>query len=195
MIPDFRNVTGFDDIYSRFLIAARSIMLEHDLVFDQRAERLLHITSLELYLRCSQWLDPNTDKNSEQGNSKTWYIRRQGSNANSQKLTLLLDVELKTFTADFSSGELMETMVREGRLKVSCVEARKCHVVAGLRRRLKFSIKFTEAKQLTAHCGSSVAKTRWPERSTANHASGSVILGIHGTRSLGSWSSKPSSGD
>jgi hypothetical protein len=124
MIPDFRNVTGFDDIYSRFLMAARSIMLEHDLVFDQFAERPLHITSLELYLRCSQWLDPNTDKNCEQGNSKTWYIRRRGSNANTSRVDITAGCRaeniycgllVRGIDGDDGSGKAIKTILRGGK--------------------------------------------------------------------------------
>ena len=88
MLPDFQNVQCFDEIYSRFFVAARWLMLEHDLVFDKFDERPMHITSLELYLHCGAWPDPNTDKNSEQQNFGTWYVRRRGRNANTSRVDI-----------------------------------------------------------------------------------------------------------
>jgi hypothetical protein len=121
MVPDFRNVTDFDDIYSRFLIAARSIMLEHDLVFVRFPERSVHITSLELYLHCSQWPDPNTDKNSEQSDSKTWYIHRRGSLANKSRIditagcgaeNIYCGILVRGINGDDGSGKAIKDIMR-----------------------------------------------------------------------------------
>jgi hypothetical protein len=98
-------------------------MLGHDLIFDQFAERALHITSLELYLRCNQWLDPNTDKNSEQGNSNTWYIRRRGSNANTSRVditagcaadNIYCGLLVRGIDGDDGSGRAIKRILRGG---------------------------------------------------------------------------------
>lgn len=80
-IPDFRCVTNFEDIQQRFISAARSMMLEYEIVFGDRP---FNITSLELYLRLHKqsdlWDDPATDKgdeSKEQYNRGTWYVRQK----------------------------------------------------------------------------------------------------------------------
>jgi hypothetical protein len=88
MLPDFRNVQSYDEIFSRFRDSARVLMLDYDLVFRNVPERRIHITSLELYLNCRIWPDPNTDKNPEQQNCGTWYVRRRGANANTSRIDL-----------------------------------------------------------------------------------------------------------
>jgi hypothetical protein len=80
-IPDFRRVTGFDDIQQKFLDAANSIIKDHKIVIG---ERTFDVTSLELYLRFHKlgelWNDPFIDRGSEaeeQFNAATWYIRQK----------------------------------------------------------------------------------------------------------------------
>jgi hypothetical protein len=81
VIPDFRGLSDFEEgtilteIQQRFATSAQSIMFGHDLVFHQFCEpRIMQITSLELYLCCAAWPDPNTDRNLEQLNQGTWYV-------------------------------------------------------------------------------------------------------------------------
>jgi hypothetical protein len=88
MLPDFRNVQTFEEIYSRFFASAKSLMLEHDLVFEVFKDTPLCITALELYLHCSTWPDKNTDQHLEQLNRGTWYVHRRGTNANTSRIDI-----------------------------------------------------------------------------------------------------------
>lgn len=78
-IPDFENVKNLAAIEDRFESSARAIMLDHELVFHDKA---FNITSLELYLKLHNqktiWYDPATDDDAiEQYNSGTWYIMQK----------------------------------------------------------------------------------------------------------------------
>lgn len=89
MLPDFKNVQNFEEIYSRFYEAAESLILEHDLMFeDSKIRPPMHISSLELYLHCNAWRDPNTDRHPEQQNRSTWYVHRRGANANTSRIDI-----------------------------------------------------------------------------------------------------------
>jgi len=81
VIPDFRGVLHLEDIQNRFFASAKSIMLQHELMF--REERF-EITALELYLKLHQnpdiWFDRATDRDenaNEQFNRATWYVRQK----------------------------------------------------------------------------------------------------------------------
>jgi hypothetical protein len=82
MLLEFRGIQDcpegearFCEIQRRFLESARSIIFDYDLVFHQFCERReMRITALELYLYCTAWPDPNTDRSFEQLNQGTWYI-------------------------------------------------------------------------------------------------------------------------
>lgn len=76
VIPNFVADLSIDAIRSRFINAARSIMLEHKLI---RAEYCWEITALELYLyRSGVWEDRTTHRARAQLESGTWYIHRDG---------------------------------------------------------------------------------------------------------------------
>ena len=80
VIPEFVADLTFEAIRSRFLNAARSIMLEHKLV---RADYCWDITALELYLyRSGIWEDKTTHgfrfRTHKQLESGTWYIHKDG---------------------------------------------------------------------------------------------------------------------
>jgi hypothetical protein len=88
MLPDFGDVRDFADLQSRFLSSARTLMFEHELAWKDARTPPVRITSLELYLYCDAWPDRNTDKNGEQLNSGTWYVRRRGDNANTSRVDI-----------------------------------------------------------------------------------------------------------
>ncbi|WOH50683.1 hypothetical protein [Bradyrhizobium sp. sBnM-33] len=77
VIPNFEDVKTIEDIASRFAMAAKSIMFEHDLRFQSRSWR---ITALELYLftESDVWRDPFTHRGDEQLSSRTWYVHHDG---------------------------------------------------------------------------------------------------------------------
>ena len=87
-LPDFRNAATYEEIAALFERAARTIMLEHDLVVGLPEQRRMHITSLELYLHSNAWPDPNCDCNPEQRQSGTWYVKRNGYNANRSRIDI-----------------------------------------------------------------------------------------------------------
>lgn len=88
MIPDFRNLYSCDDLYQSFTSAAEFIMGGYALQIGPDSRPLIQITSLELYMHSEYWPDPNTDRNSEQLKSGTWYVRRRGTNANTSRIDI-----------------------------------------------------------------------------------------------------------
>ena len=81
-IPDFTGVQNFEDVQTRFINSALSIMFEHQL--EYRPSKHFEITALELYLKLHQqrhiWWDPATDEDAnaqEQFNQSTWYVRQK----------------------------------------------------------------------------------------------------------------------
>jgi len=75
VIPNFVGVGKFDEIKDRFIVAARSIMLAHKLVYE---ENCWQITALELYLKLNDqpdlWRDPTAHEDPEQLKRGTWYV-------------------------------------------------------------------------------------------------------------------------
>ena len=96
MIPGFRGIENFeigqvrfDEIQHRFFRAARTITFDYYLVFHQFSEpQIMQITSLELYLYCAGWQDPNTDRDPEQLHSGTWYVARKGNDASASRIDI-----------------------------------------------------------------------------------------------------------
>lgn len=88
MIPDFRSATSYEQIRALFFDSARTIMLDHDLVFGLPEQRRMRITSLELYLHSKDWPDPNCDRSCEQLRTGTWYVKRNGLDANRSRIDI-----------------------------------------------------------------------------------------------------------
>jgi hypothetical protein len=84
-IPNFEGVKNFEDIQSRFIESARSIMFDHDLFYERNGGMIWQITALELYLKLDNhqdiWWDPTTHGADEQLNRGTWYIHDNGNRA------------------------------------------------------------------------------------------------------------------
>lgn len=91
VIPDFSGARNFKEIQRRFIQAAESIMLDHDLEYEEDGSKW-KITALELYLKLSDgqdiwddpiypfWRDPTCHGAHEQLQSGRWYIHQRGQN-------------------------------------------------------------------------------------------------------------------
>jgi hypothetical protein len=89
MLPDFRGAGNIEEISSRFYSSATRIMSEYQLYFGANDQvRKLRITSLELYLYCKAWSDPNADRSKEQKGCGTWYVHRNGTLANNSRVDI-----------------------------------------------------------------------------------------------------------
>ena len=85
MIPDFRGADNLEVILARFVPAAKSIMLEHKLVYGDLS---WSITALELYLWTGRaWCDPCTDRKLGQARHGTWYVN-YGRNPNHGRIDI-----------------------------------------------------------------------------------------------------------
>src|SRR5262245_59625314 len=85
IIPHFEGVDDLDAILACFVPAAKSIMLEHNVVCGDH-EWL--VTALELYLWTGgKWCDPCTDKKPGQLKHGTWYVH-QGRNPNHGRIDI-----------------------------------------------------------------------------------------------------------
>jgi hypothetical protein len=113
VIPDFRGVENFKEIQEKFIIAARAIILQHELVYR---ERRFDITALELYLKLhatpSIWCDRATDSDKlsdEQFNTGTWYIRQKKGPAYWQ-----IDITAGSRSQGIQAGLLLRQLEDEG---------------------------------------------------------------------------------
>ncbi|ABE39676.1 hypothetical protein RPD_2446 [Rhodopseudomonas palustris BisB5] len=88
MIPDFQNASSYEEIEQLFLECARTIMLDYELVFGLPEQRRMRITALELYLHSQAWPDPNCDRDNEQLNQATWYVKRNGIDADRSRIDI-----------------------------------------------------------------------------------------------------------
>ena len=68
VLPSFASTTSYSEIEQGFYDSARSVMLEHELVYQGQ---IMRITGLEVYLYSSAWPDPNSDRSPEQLNFGT----------------------------------------------------------------------------------------------------------------------------
>jgi hypothetical protein len=85
MIPDFAGANDIATILERFVPAARTIMLEHRLAYEELEWR---ITALELYLWTGgAWCDPCVDRKPGQAKHGTWYLN-PGRNPNHGRIDI-----------------------------------------------------------------------------------------------------------
>jgi len=73
MIPDFSKASDFAEILGRLVQAARSIMMDHELVYRDTS---WGITALELYLYTASnvWRDCTTHRSPAQAETGNWYV-------------------------------------------------------------------------------------------------------------------------
>jgi hypothetical protein len=122
LIPDFEGVQDVEDVRVRFTAAARSVMLEHDLV---HGDHIWQVTALELYLFTSQsevWRDVFTHRQDEQLNSGSWYVHDNGSRppnysgiditAGSRRSGIFAGLLIRELNQEDGSGKALQTIIR-----------------------------------------------------------------------------------
>jgi hypothetical protein len=122
LIPNFEGVESIEDVKRRFAAAARSIMLEHDLLYGGHTWQ---ITALELYLFTSQsevWRDVFTHQQDEQLNSGSWYVHDNGSRppnysgiditAGSRRSGIFAGLLIRELNQEDGSGKVLQTIIR-----------------------------------------------------------------------------------
>jgi hypothetical protein len=122
LIPNFEGVKNIEDVQVRFAAAARSVMLDHDLI---HGDHIWQVTALELYLFTSQSevsRDAFTHRKDEQLNSGSWYVHDNGSRppnysgiditAGSRRSGIFAGLLIRELNQEDGSGKVLQTIIR-----------------------------------------------------------------------------------